>query len=109
MNSQTIIEFGTPKFLHGQYPFKYHMLRIGTAEMSNRFWHVNSLFEGYNDSNYPQVEKDTRIGKYSFAYSQQDIEQLMEKAAKETQEYKTHYIMAKMDSNVYESMAAFKD
>lgn len=108
MSTQIKIGFQA-KSLAGIYPFKYHLLRVGNGDLVNRFWHVNTLFEGYNCRNYPTAEIDTRTAKYSLANTTADIKKILIEAAEETKPYKTHYIMATMHSSEYKSMMAYKE
>lgn len=110
MPTQACIEFqGTPRLLLGEHPFKYHLLRIGSGDMENRFWHINSIWEGYNSHGYPDAEINARLAKYRFANTRKDIERILNEAKNEFVPNTTYYIMAKMDSSIYESMQQFKD
>lgn len=107
MNTHQIeLTFEEPQLLHGTHPLRYHLLRVGAGDLAGCFWHVNSVWEGYNSSGYPEGETESRLSKYTFANSKQEIKQIIEGAAKDN---KTHYIMAKMSSEIYYSMPQYKE
>lgn len=103
---QSFLNFESPQLLHGEFPFSYHLLRIGNGDLSGKFWHVNSIWSGYNSSGYPETECESRFAKYSIAESTNEISQLINDAANDCSD-KTHYIMAKMHFSVYRGMSEF--
>lgn len=109
MNTQISLEFEAPQMLHGTYPLRYHLLRIGDGELAGKFWHQNSIWEGYNGDGYPETELEIRVAKYTIARSASDMRKLIEAAANDTNPNKTHYIMAKMDAGIYKAMPGYLD
>lgn len=97
MSAQQQLIFNSPKLLHGEYPFRYNLLRVGSGEMNNMFWHINSIWDGYNSEGYPKIEIESRISKYQFADTDKDIRRIINEAMKEKNPHKTYYIMARFD------------
>lgn len=103
--SQLILGFESKK-LFGVHDLRYHLLRVGVAELSNTFWQVNSIWEGYNSEGYPKEPHENRWSVYHKAESTKDIKSIIKNAASDNRK---HYIMAAFDYGLIKSMKQYRD
>lgn len=96
-----------PKKLHGEYPLQYVLMRIGKGELGNSFWHVNTIWEGYNSNGYPIRPIESRLAIYHDAYNVSDIRKAIDASINDTAINRTHYLMVKFDYDIVKTMDGF--